>query len=92
VAAASELANLLKDTFEKTEAARALISMGPEAEKAVMPFVTYLESQVRQIAVEILARIGTKECIPELQKIQNDRQVGLAARQAIQLIRKREMK
>ncbi len=90
VTAAGALAGLLKDAFENKEAARALIEIGPDAEKAVLPFVTDLDAQVRHMAIEVIARIGSKDALPQLQKVQNDRQVGLAARQAIQIIRKRD--
>lgn len=89
ITASKEVARLLRDQFDRKEAAESLIAMGSEAEKAVMPYVTDLEAQVRHMAIEVLARIGTRECLPELKKVQNDRQVGLAARQAIALINKR---
>jgi hypothetical protein len=49
-----------------------------------------LDNQVRHITIEVLARIGTKTSIPELQKLNNDRFVGLAARQAIKIIAARK--
>jgi hypothetical protein len=90
--AAPELAKLLKDGFERLEVARALIAIGPEAGQATLPFVTDLDPQVRKMAIEVLAQIGTKECIPELQKVQGDRMVGIAARQAIKVIQGRNSK
>lgn len=86
VAASKDVARLLKDHFEQKEAAESLIAMGSDAEKSVTPYVTDLEAQVRHLAIEVLARIGTRESIPELQKVQNDRFVGTAAKQAIRLI------
>jgi hypothetical protein len=89
ISTSKEVARLLRDNFERKEAAEALITMGSEAEKAVIPHLTDLEPQVRHMCIEVLARIGTKECLPELRKLQSDRQVGLAARQAIGIINKR---
>lgn len=86
VSASKEVARLLKDHFERKEAAECLITMGNAAQKAVMPHLTDLEPQVRYITIEILARIGDKDAIPELQKVQNDRLVGTAAKQAIKVI------
>lgn len=86
VSASKEVARLLKDNFERKEAAECLITMGNVAQKAVMPHLTDLEPQVRYITIDILARIGDKDAIPELQKVQNDRLVGTAARQAIKVI------
>jgi hypothetical protein len=87
--AAPELAKNLKDTEYRLDVARALIAIGPDAEKPTMPFVTDLEPQVRRMAIEVLAQIGTKECIPELTKMQNDRYVARAAREAIRMVNNR---
>lgn len=86
VSASTEVARKLKDVFDRKEAAECLIAIGSEAESAVIPHLSDLDSQVRHIAIEVLARIGTRKSVPELQKLNNDRQVGLAARQAIKII------
>lgn len=86
ISASKEVARLLKDNFDRKSAAESLIAMGSAAQKAVLPHLTDLEPQVRYIVIEILARIGTKDAIPELQKVQNDRMVGTAAKQAIKVI------
>lgn len=90
ISASKDVAKLLKDHFEQKLAAETLIAMGSEAEKPVLHYLTDLEPQVRHMAIEVLARIGTKESVPELQKVQNDRFVGNAARQAIRLILSRK--
>lgn len=90
ISASKEVAYLLKDNFERKDAAESLIAMGSEAEKAVIPHLTDLEPQVRQMAIEVLARIGTPTCIPDLQKLKSDRFVGRAASQAITLINSRK--
>lgn len=88
--AGKDVARLLKEPFERKEAAESLIAMGSETEKEVVPYLTDLDSQVRQMAIEVLARIGTRSSVPDLQRLLNDRAVGLAAKQAIQLINGRK--
>jgi hypothetical protein len=88
--ASTEVARKLKDVFDRKEAAECLIAIGSEAEPAVLPHLSDLDSQVRHIAIEVLARIGTRKSVPELQKLNNDRNVGLAARQAIKIIMARK--
>ncbi|MFT3880664.1 MAG: HEAT repeat domain-containing protein [Gemmatales bacterium] len=90
ISASKEVAYLLKDNFDRKDAAETLIAMGSDAEKAVIPHLTDLEPQVRQMAIEVLARIGTPACIPDLQKLKSDRFVGRAASQAITLINGRK--
>lgn len=90
ISASKEVAYFLKDHFDRKDAAETLIAMGSEAEKSVIPHLTDLEPQVRQMAIEVLARIGTPLCIPELQKLKSDRFVGRAASQAITLINSRK--
>jgi hypothetical protein len=92
VSAAPELAKLLRDHFERLEVARALVAIGQEAEKATIPLVSDLEPQVRKMAIEVLAQIGTMECVPELRKMQSDRYVGLAAKEAVRIILIRSQK
>jgi len=88
--ASNEVARKLKDVFDRKEAAECLIAIGSEAEPAVIPYLGDLDNPVRHMAIEVLARIGTKNCLPELQRLQNDRFVGLAARQAIKIINSRK--
>lgn len=90
VSASTEVARKLKDVFDRKEAAECLIAIGSEAETAVLPHLTDLDGQVRHMAIEVLARIGTRKSVPELQKLNTDRQVGLAARQAIKIIMARK--
>jgi hypothetical protein len=90
VSASTEVARKLKDVFDRKEAAECLIAIGSEAEPAVLLYLSDLDSQVRHIAIEVLARIGTRKSVPELQKLNNDRNVGLAARQAIKIIMARK--
>lgn len=90
ISSSKEVALLLKDNFDRKDAAEALIAMGSGAESSVIPHLTDLEPQVRQLAIEVLARIGTPVCVPELQKLKADRFVGRAASQAITLINSRK--
>lgn len=90
ISSSKEVALLLKDNFERKDAAEALIAMGSGAEASVIPHLTDLEPQVRQMAIEVLARIGTTTSVPELQKLKTDRFVGRAASQAITLINSRK--
>lgn len=88
--ASKEVARLLKEVFDRKEAAECLIAIGSDAEPAVIPYLNDLDNQVRHMAIEVLARIGTKNCLPDLQRLQNDRFVGLAARQAVKIISARK--
>ncbi|MBL8821262.1 MAG: hypothetical protein JNJ77_01650 [Planctomycetia bacterium] len=87
ISASKEIARSLKErSFDNKEAADALIEMGPGAEPSVIPILNDIEPKTRHLAIEILARIGTKESLPPLRKLYNDPHVGLAAKQAARII------
>lgn len=90
ISSGKDVARLLKDHFDRKDAAEVLIALGSEVEPVVMPYLNDLDSQVRHMTIEVLARIGTKACLPDLQRLLSDRSVGLAAKQAIQLIQARK--
>lgn len=91
ISSAKEVARILRDRDEeeRNDAAMALIAMGPEVEPVVLPYLENLEARTRHLSIEVLARIGTRECMPGLRKLINDAQVGLAAKQALILVDKR---
>lgn len=87
ISASKEIARSLKEqSHDNKEAADALIEMGPGAEPSVIPILNDIEPKTRHLAIEILARIGTKESLPPLRKLYNDPHVGLAAKQAARII------
>lgn len=90
ISSSKEVARFLKENYsEKSEAAEALIAMGSAAEPVVLPYLEAIEAKTRHLAIKVLARIGTRQCLPALRKMNNDPQVSLAARQAIVIIDKR---
>jgi HEAT repeat protein len=58
----------LLNFFEREDAARALIAMGPVAEKAVMTGLTNNDAAVRKLVCTILAEIGTKTSSTQLKR------------------------
>jgi hypothetical protein len=92
-AAAPEVARLLTEhRFERLSIARVLIAIGTPAEKPTLEFVNDLDPEVRQMAIEVLAKVGTDESLPALRKLLTDRHVGLSAKQAMQQINNRKVK
>lgn len=89
VSSSQGIARMLRDNLEYTEAAQALIKIGRGAEEAVIPYLDDLEPRPKHYAIEVLARIGTRNCIPGLRKLQNDPNVGLAAKQALRIVSQR---
>ncbi|HQR07631.1 MAG TPA: HEAT repeat domain-containing protein [Gemmatales bacterium] len=91
ISAGKEVARVLRDRDddERNDAAMSLIAMGPQAEPIVIPYLDNLEPRTRHLAIEILARIGTRECMPALRKLLKDANNGLAAKQALIIIDKR---
>lgn len=87
ISASKEIARSLKEqSHDNKEAADALIEMGSGAEPSVIPILNDIEPKTRHMAIEILARIGTKDSLAPLRKLYNDPQVGLAAKQAARII------
>jgi len=70
---------------DRQKAAQALETMGPIAEKAVVPFLANPDAQVRLQACRVLKVIGTKESHAALQAAAKDgnAQVARAAKEAI---------
>jgi HEAT repeat protein len=68
-----------------------LESMGSVAEPAVRELATDKDTSVAKYAVDVLATIGTKESLPELEKASesNDPKLADAASSAIQRIQGR---
>jgi HEAT repeat protein len=59
----------LLNVFEREEAARALIAMGPVAEKTVMTGLTNNDAAVRKLVCTVLAEIGTKTSSGRLRRM-----------------------
>lgn len=89
VSSSKGIAYMLRDNVEYVEAAQTLIKIGQGAEANVIPYLDDLEARPRHYAIEVLARIGTRDCLPGLRKLQTDPQVGLAAKQALRIVSQR---
>ncbi|HEV2946427.1 MAG TPA: HEAT repeat domain-containing protein [Gemmataceae bacterium] len=79
----------LLNFFEREDAARALIAMGPVAEKAVLTGLTNNDAAVRKLVCTILAEIGTKASSTQLKRrarIDPDQNVAAAALIAARVI------
>jgi predicted Zn finger-like uncharacterized protein len=79
----------LLSVFEREEAARALIAMGPLAEKTVMTGLTNNDAAVRKLVCTILAEIGTKTSSGRLRRMSRsdpDRNVAEVALIAAKVI------
>jgi hypothetical protein len=77
--------------IRRDRAARALRTVGPAAEKAVLELVTDQDVGVRMDAVEILKDIGTEQSLPTLQRLAagNDIFTKRHARDAVAAIKAR---
>jgi len=64
--AAPSLAMGLGNVFELGHASKALKSIGPAAENAVIPYLKAADRAVREEACRILAVIGTRKSLPAL--------------------------
>jgi predicted Zn finger-like uncharacterized protein len=65
--AAPAVAARLPDFFDRETAAAALETMGPGAEKPVLPFVGHNDAAVRVLACRVLKTVGTKESLKALE-------------------------
>jgi HEAT repeat protein len=82
----------LLNFFEREEAARALIAMGPMAEKTVLTGLTNQDAAVRKLVCAILAEIGTKTSLTALKRTGRgdpDRNVAATALLAVGAINAR---
>jgi predicted Zn finger-like uncharacterized protein len=83
------LALHLLNVFEREDAARALIAMGPASEKHVVSGLTNQDVIVRKLVCSILAEIGTKTSLTPLKKTVRgdpDQSVAAAALVAVNAI------
>jgi HEAT repeat protein len=70
----------LRNFFEREEAARALVAMGPIVEKYVILGLTEPDPVVRQLVCGILAEVGTKASVTALRRTaRGDRDGNVAA-------------
>jgi HEAT repeat protein len=86
--AAEAVAERLEDFFERGEAAAALKKMGPVAEKAVLARLFHKDWQVSTTVCDILETIGTRQSLPDLEKMaaRNDIVMAPRAKKTIQAI------
>jgi HEAT repeat protein len=90
---AEAVAARLPDVFAAVTAEKALSNMGPVAEKAVTPYLTHNDAQVRERAWHITGAIGTKESLPALKTLaakESDYRAGPAAQNAVAAIQRRD--
>jgi hypothetical protein len=82
----------LQDLFTRGPAVEFLKAMGPAAEPAVIKLLENLEPAVRTEAASVLKVIGTKECLPALEKAANDPNVFAknSAQDALSAVRSRQ--
>jgi hypothetical protein len=82
---ARAVAKMLTSLPDRGNAAKALETMGPVAEKAVLPFLTNPDAQVKVEACHILKAIGTQDSVAALQTAAQDknRLVSQAAQDAL---------
>jgi HEAT repeat protein len=85
---AQAVAQKLPMSPDRGHATKALEAMGPVAQKAVLPFLTDRDAQVRLEACHILKTIGTQESVAGLQTAaqDKDRRVVQAAQEAIRAV------
>jgi predicted Zn finger-like uncharacterized protein len=69
----------LLNFFEREEAARALIAMGPMVEKTVLTGLSNQDAAVRKLVCLILAEVGTKASLSQLKRARNDPDQNVAA-------------
>jgi hypothetical protein len=95
-AAAETLAARMPESADRLAAARALVAVGPEAEKAVLGYLDHREWGVRVESCKVLKAIGTANAVPALLKASDGllgvpkRQVDRAASEAIDAISTRK--
>src|SRR4029077_20698680 len=78
----------LLNFFEREEAARALIAMGPMVEKTVLTGLSNQDAAVRKLVCLILAEVGTKASLSPLKRTRrdSDQNVAAAAQLAVKAI------
>lgn len=90
-AAIEPLAQCLENSNDRSIAAKALQSIGPSAERAVLARALSKDQWTRRAVCEVLKEIGTKESLPALEKMATEKDlfVSQPAKDAIQAIQKR---
>ena len=85
----SAIAARLADQGDRYTARRALIAFGQQAEAAVIPFLGHADSQTKDAAIAVLAKIGGKRSISALAPLLNDPRLKYAAQRATREIKTR---
>jgi HEAT repeat protein len=82
----------LQDLFTRGPAVEFLKAMGPAAEPVVIKLLENLEPAVRTEAASVLKVIGTKQCLPALEKAANDPNVFAkhSAQEALSAVKSRQ--
>jgi S1-C subfamily serine protease/HEAT repeat protein len=93
--AAQPLAKLMAEDNFGFRYAQALESLGPAAEKAVLPLLKHKDEDVRRTACDVLEKVGTRQSLPALEALLKESNDGnsLASHsieRAIEEIRGRE--
>jgi predicted Zn finger-like uncharacterized protein len=90
--AVEPLAERLTNFFDRHEASEALKAIGPTAEPALIKRLHHHDEDVRREACQILKVIGTRQSIPELEKVAAEKDFLLtrAAEEAIRAITARQ--
>lgn len=93
-AAAEAVAKMLTGLGTRTQAASALRTMGPMAEKAVIPYVSHTDGFTGHAACAVLKDIGTAASVPALTAASNSKNAFLAsgAREALKSVQARIQK
>jgi len=77
--AADLIASRLGDFFDKRNAYKALMEMGPAAEETALELTQNKDIKVKAVGCEILASVGTEKSYPVLKKLAKNRNKSLAA-------------
>jgi HEAT repeat protein len=86
------LVKCLQDIRTQYHAERALVEMGPMAEKDLLPLLSQKKPDVRAVAVRIFKAIGTPESIPALEAASQEFTLQVNAKDAIKTIQARSQK
>ena len=82
----------LSDFLDRTKAGQALETMGPAAEKAVLPLVSQGDAPTRMAACGVLAAVGAPESLPALETAARDPDINVAraAADAVRAVKDRQ--
>jgi HEAT repeat protein len=86
------LAKQLGNFADRADASAALQRIGPEAEPAVLPYLDNADWGIQLEAMRILAKVGTEQSIPALEKLAKGPGPGVAmeAKATIEAIKRRK--